>query len=54
MMVLGYPAEPVQPKIVRDLKEIVHHNACGRGDFRTDEQVAACSEKTYDWCLNGH
>jgi nitroreductase len=54
MMVLGYPAEPLQPKIVRPLEEVVHYNACGAGSFRNDEQVAAYAAQTYDWCLNGH
>ncbi len=54
MMVLGYPAEPIQPKMVRPLQEVVHYNACGTGDFRTAEQVAEYAGKTYDWCLNGH
>jgi nitroreductase len=54
MMVLGYPVEPLQTKMVRPLDEVVHYNACGTGDFRTDEQVAAYADRTYDWCLNGH
>lgn len=54
MMVLGYPAEPVQPKMVRELKDVVHYNACGGGDFRNDAQVAAYAAETHAWCLNGH
>jgi nitroreductase len=54
MMVLGYPATPPIPKIVRELKDVVHYNACGGSSFRTDEQVAAYAAETYDWCLSGH
>jgi nitroreductase len=54
MMVLGYPSDPLQPKFVRELKDMVHYNACGGGDFRNAAQVADYATKTYDWCLNGH
>lgn len=55
MMVLGYPAaSPQDDKIIRPLDEMVHYNACGPDDFRTDEAVADYAEKTKAWCLAQH
>lgn len=54
MVVLGYPASPPNQKIIRDLDEMIHYNACGAADFRTDAQVAAYAEETHAWCLDGH
>jgi nitroreductase len=54
MIVVGYPAAPVTPKIIRELKKMVHYDDCGEGDFRTDSEVAAYAEKTKAWCLAEH
>jgi nitroreductase len=54
MMVIGYPAVPLNPKEVRSLNELIHYDDCGPQDFRTDEQVTAYAQKTYDWCMDGH
>jgi nitroreductase len=54
MMVLGYEAAPPGPKIIRDTKEMMHFDACGEKDFRTDEEVIAYAEKTKVWCLSEH
>jgi nitroreductase len=54
MMVLGYPANPPNPKEVRSFNEIIHYDDCGPRDFRTDEQVIADAEKTWAWCMAGH
>ncbi len=54
MMVLGYPAAEPNPKPVRRLDEMIHYDACGPQDFRTNEQVLAYAQKTYDWCMSGH
>jgi nitroreductase len=54
LMILGYPAVPPVPKQVRDLKDILHYDACAKDNFRTDEQVAADAEKTRAWCLSAH
>ena len=40
MMVVGYEANPPNPKIVRDISEFVHYDNCGVQDFRSDEEVA--------------
>jgi nitroreductase len=54
MMVLGYAAGEPIPKDVRELKDMIHYNACGAQNFRTDEEVAADAKKTKAWCLAAH
>jgi nitroreductase len=54
MMVLGYPAAPVNPKELRDLSRMIHYDDCGPQDFRSDEQVVAEAQKTWDWCMSEH
>jgi nitroreductase len=39
MMAVGYPDAEPRPKIVRDIKEMVHYNYCGKGAFRSDEAI---------------
>jgi 5,6-dimethylbenzimidazole synthase len=54
MMVLGYPAASPNPKELRSLKDVIHFDACGPQDFRTDEQVLADTRETWDWCMSQH
>ncbi|MEJ2111219.1 MAG: nitroreductase family protein [Acidobacteriota bacterium] len=54
MMVLGYAANPPVAKEVRSLEEMMHFDDCGEQDFRSDDEVAACAEKTHAWCLSAH
>jgi nitroreductase len=54
MMVLGYAADEPIPKDVRELKDMIHYNACGVQDFRTDEEVIAYAKQTKAWCLAAH
>lgn len=54
LMVLGYPAVPPVPKEVRDVKDMLHYNDCGKEDFRTDEQVVKEAAITKAWCLSAH
>jgi len=54
LMVLGYPVAPPVPKEVRDVKEMLHYNDCGRDDFRSDEQVIKEAAITKKWCLSAH
>lgn len=54
MMVIGYEANPPNPKIVRDLAEMVHYDNCGAQDFRTGEEVNAYARITKEWCMSGH
>jgi nitroreductase len=54
MMVLGYPAAPPNPKELRKRADMTHYDDCGFQDFRTDEQVFADAQKTWDWCMSEH
>jgi len=54
MVVLGYPAVPPNPKELRSLASVMHYDDCRPQDFRTDEQVVADAEKTWDWCMSEH
>lgn len=54
MMVVGYEDNPPGPKIIRDTNEMMHYDACGEQDFRTDEEVLAYAEITRAWCISEH
>jgi nitroreductase len=54
MMVVGYAAASPGPKIVRELADMVHHDACGEQDFRSDEQVEDYARVTKAWCMGEH
>jgi nitroreductase len=54
MMVLGYPDAPPKPKELRSLDGMRHYDDCGVQDFRTDEEVLADAQKTWDWCMSQH
>ena len=54
LMVLGYPAAPPAPKEVRDIKDMLHYNACGESDFRSKEQVEKEAAITKAWCFSAH
>jgi nitroreductase len=54
MMVLGYPAAPPNPKELRSLAGMIHYDDCGSQDFRTEEQVFADAQKTWEWCMSEH
>jgi nitroreductase len=54
MLVVGYAAAPPGPKIVRRLEDIVHFDACGANDFRTDEEVEEYARVTKAWCMGEH
>ena len=54
MMVVGYPAAQPGPKIIRELSEMVHYDACGEHDFRTDEEVEEYARVTKAWCMGEH
>jgi nitroreductase len=54
MMVLGYPAASPGTKEPRGLAGMVHYDNCGPQDFRTDEQVLADVQKTWEWCMSEH
>jgi nitroreductase len=54
MMVLGYPVVPPKPKDLRSFGDMIHYDDCGPQDFRTDEEVLADAQKTFDWCMSQH
>jgi nitroreductase len=54
MMVVGYQAAPPGPKIVRDVADMVHYDACGSRDFRTDKEVEDYARFTKAWCMGEH
>jgi nitroreductase len=54
MMVLGYPAAPPNAKELRSVADMIHYDDCGPQDFRTNEQVLADAQKTWDWCMSEH
>ena len=33
---------------------MIHYNACGMHDFRTDEEVLAYAKKTKAWCRTAY
>jgi nitroreductase len=39
MMALGYSDMKPKPRMLRNLKEIIHKDVCGEEDFMTDEEV---------------
>jgi nitroreductase len=49
MMVLGYPAYPSRPKLMRDTAKMVHFDNCGVADFRTDTEVRDFVKKSRIW-----
>lgn len=54
MLVVGYQAAAPGPKIVRALADMVHYDACGPRDFRTDEEVEEYAQVTKAWCMGEH
>ena len=54
LMVLGYPVVPPVSKEVREVKDILHYNVCGKDDFRSKEQVEKEAAITKAWCLSAH
>lgn len=54
MMVLGYSAAPPGPKELRSLEDLIHYDDCGSQSFRSDEQVVADAQKTWNWCMSEH
>jgi nitroreductase len=54
MMVVGYQAAAPGPKIVRELADMMHYDACGEQDFRTEEEVEEYARVTKAWCMGEH
>ncbi|MFC1945738.1 nitroreductase family protein [Chloroflexota bacterium] len=49
MMALGYPALEPRPKLLRDREKMVHYDASGPEDFRTDAEVRDFISKSRAW-----
>ena len=54
MMALGYPAIKPNEKFIRPLESMVHRDACGEADFRTDEEVQDFVKKARNWNIGVH
>ena len=54
MMAVGYPAESPIPKELREVREMIHYDACGPDDFRTPEKIEADIRRFTDWCVRAH
>jgi nitroreductase len=54
MMAVGYPAVRARPKLMRDMKKMVHRDYCGKEDFRSDEDVSDFLKRTRTWVIATH
>jgi nitroreductase len=54
MMAVGYGAEPPIDKELRDLKDMIHYDACGPQSFRTPEEIESDTRRFTDWCVRAH
>jgi nitroreductase len=54
MMAVGYPAYKSRPKLMRAWGKMVHHDYCGEGAFRTDEEVRDFVRRTRAWVNANH
>lgn len=51
MMAVGYPAVKTRPKLMRPKDKMIHHDYCGKEDFRTDEEVNDFIKRTRTWVM---
>jgi nitroreductase len=55
MMALGYPAYKLSSrKLLRDKEKMVHHDYCGKDDFRTDAEVDDFIRRARIWTTANH
>ena len=55
MMAMGYPAYRLDSrKLLREREKTVHYDACGRGDFRTEEEVNDFVKRARVWTTANH
>ncbi len=54
MMAVGYAAEAPLVKEVRDLKDMIHYDACGPDDIRTADKLARDTRRFTAWCVKAH
>ncbi len=49
MLVVGHPAMEPKGKFLRAREDMVHHDYCGEGDFKTDEEVREHIRRVRTW-----
>ncbi len=54
MMTVGYPAESPIDKELRDIREMIHYDACGPEDFRSPEKIETDTRRSTEWCVRAH
>jgi nitroreductase len=54
MIALGYPALKPRPKLMRDIKTMIHYDDCGEEDFRNIEEVREFSGRARNWNIGTH
>ena len=54
MMAVGYPAESPIEKKLRDVRDMIHYDACGPEDFRTPGRLEADTREFTEWCVRAH
>ena len=54
MMALGYPAVRARAKLLRDPAGLVHHDRCGPGEFRSDDEVRDWVCRARAWTMASH
>ncbi len=54
MIALGYPALEPRPKLMRDIKTMIHYDDCGEKDFRNIEEVKEFASRARNWNIGTH
>jgi nitroreductase len=54
MIALGYPALKPRPKLMRDIKNMIHYDDCGEKDFRDIEAVREFAMRARNWNIGTH
>jgi len=54
MIALGYPALKPRPKLMRDIKTMIHYDECGEEDFRDIEAVREFASRARSWNIGTH
>jgi nitroreductase len=54
MIALGYPDLEPRPKLMRDVKEMIHYDDCGPDDFRNYEEVRKFVKRARNWNIGSH
>ena len=54
MIALGYPALKPRPKLMRDIKTMIHYDDCGEEDFRNIDEVREFASRARNWNIGTH